>query len=385
MCFKTLVKSFFVVLLILSVAAIYGCKKDDTPAGGGGGTPGTVNYGSGTISTNSTAGNLSFSGTGVWPPGAGPSVVAIYDTVDQGLQILGYQRVSGSTYNIIATQFRATGGVSMRTYAVGGDSAFLMIGYNVDTTRSFDSTVFFSNSGSITVTSVSGSNVVGTYNVSASRRSPSATESFTGSFNITYARGRGVMGNGDQNPSAHSQHWSGGYNVQLEYKDQNRTATSVSVTGPGITGSKALTFEPGRGSWNSWTLPSTPVSFGLAYPSGLPFTYTFTITEATGIRTATSTVSCFQEQFATNVSPSGTVSGSITFSWTGISHSNAQYEVQLSSSAGRIWESPDVSGTSVAYTGPALTPGATYYYDVVVTRSSTCNQESFARGSFTYQ
>lgn len=63
-------------------------------------------------------------------------------------------------------------------------------------------------------------------------------------------------GGGHENPSARSQHWSTGYYVQLEYDDPNRTATSVSVrgpTGPGITGSKTLTFDSGRGSGNSRT------------------------------------------------------------------------------------------------------------------------------------
>lgn len=384
---KKLLGTFVVITLVVSIGLFStGCKEEGPtgpPAGGGG-------YGSGTISsTSTTQGNLSFTGQGVLPLGAGPSVVAVYDTVDNGLQILGYQQVSGRNYSFILVSFRTPGGVSARTYTIGGDGAFIFIATNYDTSRSADSAAFMSVSGSITVTSVSGTGVQGTFSINAIRLSPSASATFTGSFNVTYVRGRALFGDGgDQNPSAWSQHWHwpNGYHVQLEYDDPNRTATSVSVTGPGITGTKALTYETGRGSWNSWTSPSTPVSFGTAYPTGLPFTYTFFITDATGTWTATSTVSCFQQLFATNLSPTGTVSGSFTFSWTGIGDPNAVYEVQLNTSSfQRIWNSPDVSGTSVAYTGPALIPGTTYIYDVVVTRSSTCNEESFAQGSFTYQ
>ena len=192
-------------------------------------------------------------------------------------------------------------------------------------------------------------------------------------------------GNGE-NPYAQSQHWSGGYSVSLAYDDSPKTATSVSVTGHGITGSKVLTYNTGDGSWNSWTSPSTQVDFGTTYPTGLPFTYTFSITDPT-TRTATSTVSCFQERFATNLSPTGTVTGTPTFGWTGIGDSSATYGVEVNDSSGnRIWQSNKISGTSIVYGGTALTAGATYNYNVLVTSSSACsNQSSFAQGSFTHQ
>lgn len=161
-----------------------------TTTGGGG-------YGSGTISsTSATQGSLSFSGQGVWPAGAGPSVVAVYDTVRNGLEILGYQQVSGRNYSFIALQFRTPGGVSARTYTIGGDSDFILIATNVDTSRSVDSLGFAAVSGTITVSSVSGTNVVGSFSVSAIRRSDLTTASFTGSFNVTYVRGRAVINTG---------------------------------------------------------------------------------------------------------------------------------------------------------------------------------------------
>jgi hypothetical protein len=192
-------------------------------------------------------------------------------------------------------------------------------------------------------------------------------------------------GGGGENPFANSQHWSNGYYVQLQYHDSPKTATAVSVTGPGIEGSKTLTYDSGMGSWTSWTLPSTPVSFGTTYPAGLPYTYTFMITDTT-TWTATSTVSCFQAPFATNLAPIGPVTGTPTFSWTGIVDAGATYGVELHDNNGnRIWNSYGISGASIVYNGSPLTPGMTYNYNVVVESSSTCSSgASFAQGSFTY-
>lgn len=192
--------------------------------------------------------------------------------------------------------------------------------------------------------------------------------------------------NGDDNSvKAEAQHWSDGYLVQPRYSDQDETASSVSVTGPGITGSVALTYDTEMGSWES------QISFGTTYPTGLPFTYTFTITDATGTWTATSTVSCFQEQFVSNISPTGPVTGTPTFSWTGIDDPSPVYGVQVNDSNGTwLWANYFISGTSVVYNGPALTPGMTYGYVVSVQSSSACSNPtsgggSSVGGSFTYQ
>jgi hypothetical protein len=248
-------------------------------------------------------------------------------------------------------------------------------------------TMTWSGGDNMTWTRSSGTanDIVGTWTASDSTTGNSWTLTFNANDTVSVV---GVIvqcgeGGGGQNPSASLQHWSSGYYVPLEYNDSSQPATSVSVTGPGITGFLSLAYDADRGSWNSWVLSQTPF-LGTTDPIGLPYTYTFTITDGTGTWTANSTVSCFQEHFATNLSPTGTVSGSITFSWTGIGDSAAEYQVQLSGPSGdRIWDSSDVPGTSVAYTGPALTSGTTYYYDVVVTQSSTCDEESFAQGSFT--
>lgn len=164
----------------------FGCKKDN-PAE----PPATAGYGSGTVSASSSVGNLSMSGTGVYPPTVPQSVIAVYDTLLNGLLILGYQQVSGSNFNIILVGFAAPGGISSREYAVG-DSALFQVWYNinmVDTTGA-DTTLFNGTSGSIVVTSVSGATVTGTYAGPGSNPAGSHTVDFTGTFTVNYVRGR---------------------------------------------------------------------------------------------------------------------------------------------------------------------------------------------------
>ncbi|MBI4844423.1 MAG: InlB B-repeat-containing protein, partial [Nitrospirae bacterium] len=188
-------------------------------------------------------------------------------------------------------------------------------------------------------------------------------------------------GAGSENPKAAPQHWADGYYVQLRYVDPEQTASSVSVTGPGITGSAALTYNTEWNSWGSGT-PESEIFLGTSYPAELPFTYTFTITDETGTWTADSTVSCFEENFATGLSPAGTVTGTPTFSWTGISDPGVRYGVELHSYGSTIWSRYDISGTSIVYDGPPLLPGTTYDYDVPLKRGA-CG-ESYAQGSFTF-
>jgi hypothetical protein len=97
-------------------------------------------------------------------------------------------------------------------------------------------------------------------------------------------------------------------------------------------------------------------------------------------------VSCFQQQFVANISPTGTVTGIPTFSWTGINDPNAIYGVQVNDSNGNwLWANYHVSGSSIGYNGSALTSGMTYGYAVSLVSSSTCSdQGSFIPGTFTY-
>lgn len=150
------------------------------------GTPGG-DWGSGTVTTTSSAGNLSFTGTGMMPPQAGPSVCAVYDTsfhVMGVFYVLGYQRVSGPNYNMVELgAIIPPGGVVAGTYTYS--QIAVGVAYNVDTTGWVDSLAYQAVSGSIVISSVSGSNASGTYSVLARKGSGQPIQ-FTGTFNVRY-------------------------------------------------------------------------------------------------------------------------------------------------------------------------------------------------------
>jgi hypothetical protein len=297
----------------------------------------------------------------------------------------GATATASGTYSWIPTTGAMTGNWTSSTFACDGPN----IGTDTTTGVTITATTMTWPNDNVTWTRSSGTagDIVGTWTSSDSATGNSYALTFNADGTVSIA-GNIVSCSygGGQNPSAYSQHWSNGYYVQFEYRDSPKSATAVGVTGPGITGSAALTYNAVFGSWNSWTLPSPQVLFGANYPAGLPFSYTFNITDSTGTRTATSTVSCFQVPFVTNVSPSGTVSGTPTFSWTGIADSTAVYGVELNAgNNNQLWHNYNVAGNSIAYSGPALTPGVTYQYNVLVMSSAACrNGASFAQGSFTY-
>jgi len=148
--------------------------------------------------------------------------------------------------------------------------------------------------------------------------------------------------------------------------------TTVSVIGSpanaGITSSQTLTYDSSNQDW------SYGVNLGSTLPTGLPYIYTFTIDSTT----KTVTVSCFLNSVPTNLAPSGTIATlTPTFSWTGISASDALYDIEVSNSSGtRMWRKENISGTSVVYnadgTGTALTSGATYYINLDTHSRNTC-------------
>ena len=111
-------------------------------------------YGSGTVTAISAAGNLSFTGTGVWPAGAGPSVIAVYDTVFHELVLLGYQQVSASNYNYAELGILMPTGVAAGTYTANSGAASFAAGYNIDTSNTGGQ--YSAVSGSIIVGAPSG-------------------------------------------------------------------------------------------------------------------------------------------------------------------------------------------------------------------------------------
>jgi hypothetical protein len=165
------------------------------------------------------------------------------------------------------------------------------------------------------------------------------------------------------------------YSVWMWYDDNPKTASAVSVTGHGITGSMALTYRTTDGSWN----PSDSVNFGTTLPTGLPWTYTFNIDSTT----KTVKVSCFLTTAPTSLAPSGTIATlTPTFSWTGISANDAIYNVQVQdSSYNTIWSKNNVSVTSVLYDGPALASGTSYNFNLCAYSRSTCPDGNSCTGT----
>lgn len=184
-----------------------------------------------------------------------------------------------------------------------------------------------------------------------------------------------------------SQYGQGRYGAGLEYRDPS--ATAVSVAGPGITGSVALTYNASYSSWGGVNSQSYQVDLGSTFPTGLPYTYTFTVTTASGTTTKTNTLTCFQQELVSIIAPIGTVTGAITFTWTGITDPVATYGVWLqdpnSGVNAALWNSYGLTGTSNVYGGPALTPGTTYNYSVQATGSTCSSGTSSVVSSFTYQ
>jgi hypothetical protein len=165
------------------------------------------------------------------------------------------------------------------------------------------------------------------------------------------------------------------YKVRLSYQDPGHAATTVAVTGNGISGSLSLDYSAGE--WST----TDPIALGSSHEP--PYTYVFTINDS---ETKWDEASCFVE-WATSLYTEWTAkTNTLTFYWTAISDSGALYVVQLKdSSYNLIWESFPNTATSVDYLdGPALTAGNTYYYYVQVRGSGNCsNGKSISvEGSF---
>lgn len=204
-------------------------------------------------------------------------------------------------------------------------------------------------------------------------------------INITLVDGTASNPNPFAEPPAHarSQHWSNGYFANFTYNDPNHRAISVYVTGPSISSGLTLAYDTASGEWGSWVTGADGNLFFGSSHSTPPLTYTFHVTDAVGTTTIDATICCFVEEFATNLSPSGTVMGSPEFTWTRVQQTGITYQVQVSDSSGnRVWDSEESTSTYKKYTGPALTAQNTYTYWVVARDQE--DNESFAAGSFVF-
>ncbi|MFZ1037588.1 MAG: hypothetical protein WAN57_10320 [Smithella sp.] len=171
---------------------------------------------------------------------------------------------------------------------------------------------------------------------------------------------------------------SGDYHVSLSYQDpQPKKATSVSVTGPGISGSQILTYNNAAGEWST---SSIDIPSFLQTP---PYTYTFTVI-ISDPDNKWDEISCFVD-WPTDLHYGWVaLTKTLTFYWTGVA-SALGYVVQLKdSSHNLIWESLETSGNAINYSGAAvLTSGNTYYFYVQVRGTSYCaNGTSYTEASF---
>lgn len=171
--------------------------------------------------------------------------------------------------------------------------------------------------------------------------------------------------------------WSGhtaeSYWVSMSVDDPNDAITSVSVTGPGISGSINLVHDTNDKMWVSWPIAPPYTNFGPQWPHpetppAPPLVYTFNFTDGQGNSTMTATVKNFVEVFATPVSPTGGASlpELTSFAWTGVGV-GYRYRIELNDSSwARLWDSGDndIAGASVPYIGSALATGS-YSYNLL--------------------
>jgi hypothetical protein len=194
-----------------------------------------------------------------------------------------------------------------------------------------------------------------------------------------------------QEPLAQSQHWQqglrgDGYYVHFQVPGY-QNAVSVIVQGPGIVvDSMTLVYDEDYNGWVSWKEPA--VSFAPYWannPPAPPLTYYFTIVlnmDPYEVEHTTYIVYSWVD-FATNLSPSGVVTSTPTFSWTP-PQGNYIYGIEVNDyNMNRVWNVDGLTQTSIEYGGPQLVAGTTYYYYVIV-RDEYQNL-SFARSSFLYQ
>ena len=170
----------------------------------------------------------------------------------------------------------------------------------------------------------------------------------------------------------YSRHDSSGYWVTMQVDDPDHNISSVEVTGfQNVEGTTELTYDTNSGSWVSWIAPSSNPWFGTSLPATPIDGYKFLITDDMGPTYRWRSINSFVENFASDLSPANSelVLDNLQFSWTGLD-GDYHYGIQLEdSSHNLIWEINFTKSTTVSYSGPELTEGETYYYNVLVNDS----------------
>jgi hypothetical protein len=142
----------------------------------------------------------------------------------------------------------------------------------------------------------------------------------------------------------------------------------------------SLPYWEDAGTW------STNPLFGLGQnPPEPPLTYTFHIESGGTVYPINFVMPRFVEEYPTNLSPTGSVLGEITFSWTGISLPDVNYRVELydPENGFGIWLSNPTLDTSINYSGPPLSLGSRYGFVVLV--QDSYGNFSAAMAEFVYE
>ncbi|HCJ66786.1 MAG TPA: hypothetical protein DHV62_05525, partial [Elusimicrobia bacterium] len=170
------------------------------------------------------------------------------------------------------------------------------------------------------------------------------------------------------------------YSINLGIWDSNKTATSVTVSGPGIgneTTDIINLLSEGRtegNQWGNWYSTATRVEWKTPdSPPSPPLYYTFNITDSSGTQVIIATMTAFIEQFVTDLQPAENenwTSDTLNFSWTGLG-TGYKYRLSLTDKGetgndwNTIWYKEDITATDYIYDGTtALVEGHYYEYSI---------------------
>ena len=160
----------------------------------------------------------------------------------------------------------------------------------------------------------------------------------------------------------YSHHDQSGYSIRINVGDINDTATSVTVSGLGFSGTAAMLYEA---SWQHWELDA---SFGMS-PPALPQTYDILVTDASGTAHGQVSIQAYVSEFVSNLVPldGQSVYGNPVFTWTGVP-GNYTFGVEvLNLDYSPVWTTYGITTTTVVYDGQSLIKGNTYILEVIVT------------------
>lgn len=182
-------------------------------------------------------------------------------------------------------------------------------------------------------------------------------------------------------PHVFSANFGDGYYAEIYVIDIDKNATSITVTGPGISGGMDLVYYQPHLRW--W---HTETPFLDTFVTTDPKIYNFDVFDSEGVHSFQRTITGYVSEFAINLLPTGIVTDPIVFSWTGISGAT-MYNIELSGENGQFWSRRNISPdtTNIVYDGPTLVEGVVYNYSIIsIIETGGETNRSFAGDSFFY-